>query len=295
MGRRSPKTKNSPPPPVTSTKSAPTPAPLQVRDLPPAMQAFHKLITIVLPPPTCGVNPKAKKKHSHNTDSSFNIVNNAVSLLNRYNMLILHNVFTPPEITKMHREYLSLLDRSGQTAIGEKDASKRSGTRFYNCNCQLGPACSFSGWKDAAPNVREIMGRGEDGSPNADIWRQIVRKLGFEHIARVEMVTGHSGCRSQGWHVDGLRGVTAIFSMVDVDVAKGPTELDFDVPFLSIDENKGKCSRGVQGAPSKCYAVMPAGSVLMFNANVTHRGTANLSKVDRPVLVLDCSADCGMI
>jgi len=261
------------------------------------MQAFHRQITIELPVSggcrgtnTNKVDAKAKQKA---IDES--IVNNAVDLLNRYNMIILHNVFIEAEVAQISEEYLALLDRSGQTAIGEKDASKRSGTRFYNCNCQLGPACSFSGWKEAAPNVRKIMGRGEGGGYGADIWRKIVRKLGFEHIARVEMVTGHSGCRSQGWHVDGLRGVTAIFSMVDVDVAKGPTELDFEVPFLSIDENKGKCSRGVEGAPRKCYAVMPAGSVLMFNANVTHRGTANLSKVDRPVLVLDCSADCGMV
>ena len=30
-------------------------------------------------------------------------------------------------------------------------------------------------------------------------------------------------------------------------------------------------------------------SVLLFNANLSHRGTANLSAADRPVLVLDCS------
>ena len=81
--------------------------------------------------------------------------------------------------------------------------------------------------------------------------------------------------------------------MVDVDFALGPTELDFTVPFLPVDA-RGKQSRGVEGAPDKCLAVMPKGSVLMFNANVTHRGSANLSKVDRPVLVLDCSKDCGM-
>ena len=37
---------------------------------------------------------------------------------------------------------------------------------------------------------------------------------------------------------------------------------------------------------------MPAGSVLLFNANASHRGTANLSAFDRPILVLDTSHQC---
>ena len=41
-----------------------------------------------------------------------------------------------------------------------------------------------------------------------------------------------------------------------------------------------------------CGAI-PRGSVLLFNANVSHRGTANLSPTDRPVLVLDTSPRCG--
>ena len=48
------------------------------------------------------------------------------------------------------------------------------------------------------------------------------------------------------------------------------------------------------GAPKRVFAgALPRGSLLLFNANVSHRGTANLSRGDRPVLVLDCSPPCG--
>ena len=128
---------------------------------------------------------------------------------------------------------------------------------------------------------------GDDGAPPS-AWRQIVAAFGFDHVARVEVVTGHAGCRHQGWHVDGVHGVTVIFALVDVDAAKGPTQLDFTVPFNALDPEQGKVKR-VAGAPASCRAAMPRGSVLLFNANLSHRGTANLSAADRPVLVLDCS------
>ena len=105
------------------------------------------------------------------------------------------------------------------------------------------------------------------------------------------MVTGHSGCRHQDWHIDGDRGLTLIFAMEDVTLKKGPTQIDFGVPFTAIDPNAQK----VKGANLECervFAAMPKGSLLMFNCNVSHRGTANLSSVDRPVLVLDTSAPC---
>ena len=40
------------------------------------------------------------------------------------------------------------------------------------------------------------------------------------------------------------------------------------------------------------HAAINAGSVLIFNANCSHRGTANISNVDRPILVLDTSPPC---
>ena len=40
------------------------------------------------------------------------------------------------------------------------------------------------------------------------------------------------------------------------------------------------------------HAAINAGSVLIFNANCSHRGTANISSVERPILVLDTSPPC---
>lgn len=191
----------------------------------------------------------------------------------------------------MMLNYDQLLDLNGVTAIGEKDASKRSGTRFYNCRCQQGPKCEFKGWRDGAENVRSVY-----EPSNNSVWRDVIDRMGIPHIARVEMVTGHSGCRAQGWHVDALRGATAIFAMTDIDTQKGPTEINFMEAFTSLDLRKGKCKNGLgAGNVDKTFAAMPKGALVMFNANCVHRGTANLSKVDRPVLVLDCSADCGMV
>ena len=34
---------------------------------------------------------------------------------------------------------------------------------------------------------------------------------------------------------DGVHGVTVIFALVDVDAAKGPTQLAFTVPFNALD------------------------------------------------------------
>jgi hypothetical protein len=228
----------------------------------------------------------------------------------------------------LHSEYAELLDFKGDSAIGEKDASKRSGTRLYNCLCQVGPNCGFEGWKEGAEKSRAIIQRGCHGCLNGvdiaaaapkpptqgggggggkqcrggkqggggkqqaacvSVWRQIVRALGFEHIARVEVVTSHVGCRAQGWHIDGSHGLTVIFALADVDSKKGPTQLDFTFPYNHLDASKGKVKGGGVGAPPMVHAAMPAGSVLLFNCNVSHRGTANISTGDRPILVLDCS------
>ena len=37
------------------------------------------------------------------------------------------------------------------------------------------------------------------------------------------------------------------------------------------------------------HACMSSGSVVLFNANVSHRGSANIGTNDRPILVLDTS------
>ena len=121
----------------------------------------------------------------------------------------------------------------------------------------------------------------------------MTRHFGFSHVKRVETVTSHVGCRDQGWHVDAVYGLTVIFPLTDVTLRKGPTQMDFVTPFNNLDAGKGKVKHRAAGVPESARAAMPAGSVVLFNANMSHRGTANLSSEDRPILVLDCSPPCA--
>ena len=72
------------------------------------------------------------------------------------------------------------------------------------------------------------------------MWRRVVTAMGLDHVARVEVVTSHEGCRPQGWHVDAPRGLTVIFALVDITVPKGPTQMDFSIPFNHILEGRPK-------------------------------------------------------
>jgi hypothetical protein len=223
----------------------------------------------------------------------------ALQTLDTYHMCILHNALSEEELAIFQAEYRDLLDVTGDAAIGEKDASRRSGTRFYNCRCQVGPNCQWDGWKPGAERSRGVLALDGECCYNAkkppSVWRQVIAALEFEHVARVEVVTSHVGCRSQNWHVDGVHGMTVIFALEDVDLAKGPTQLDFTHPFNSFKEGESKVKNVAKGALPVCRAAMPAGSVLMFNCNVSHRGTANISSVDRPILVLDCKLQSACV
>jgi hypothetical protein len=288
-----------------STTPTTTTTTLEAQTLTPEEQLFLSKVSI-----DCG--------HEHHSNSD-TIVTQATTILEHYHMVILHNVLTPEDIQSIYGEYEDLLDLTGDSAIGEKDASKRSGTRFYNCRCQVGPACTFHGWKGGSEQTKEILhghkarhvhhkprqhrkhnkssgaGVGYGGRPQQlQTWERITRHFGFEHIARVEVVTSHPGCRNQGWHTDGTHGLTVIFPLVNVDLRKGPTQMDFNTPFNNLHENSGKVGgkKKRMDAPDFARAAMPKGSVVMFNANMSHRGTANLSKTGRPILVLDCSLRC---
>ena len=141
--------------------------------LPLDMQAFHKKISLRLPPsPPISTNKKNDKSRLKFQEEEERIITRAVELLTRYNMIILHNALPQDDIASITSDYENLLDRSGQTAIGEKDSSKRSGTRFYNCRCQLGPACEFAGWKDKAEKVKCVMARGEKVSEKRSAHRE---------------------------------------------------------------------------------------------------------------------------
>ena len=224
------------------------------------------------------------------------IITRATEILQRYHMVILHGVLSKDDVATLHCDYRTFLDFSGDAAIREKDASKRSGTRLYNCACQVGPACKFRGWKQGSDGSKHVLhpeaceANAWDASPR--VWERIVNHFGFRHVARVEVVTSHAGCRHQAWHSDGERGLTVIFPLVSVDLRKGPTQMDFTVPFNNLYEGRGKVKKRDASAPKSARAAMPMGSVVMFNANMSHRGTANLTRGDRPILVLDCSPAC---
>lgn len=222
--------------------------------------------------------------------------------LEQFHMCVLHDALSPDDVADIQNDYAALLDiKHGAHAIGEKDSSKRSGTRMWNCPCQLGPNCSFQGWRAGSENTRRALQRRavcgtlpQHSKNKPPLWQAICNVFGFTHIARVEVVTSHVGCRNQDWHCDSAHGITVIFALVDIDLAKGPTEIEFITPFNSLgkESNSGKIKHKHSSSPESVHAVLPKGSVLMFNANANHRGTANLSSSDRPILVLDTSPSC---
>ena len=100
---------------------------------------------------------QSKNKRASSKEALADCVRRAVHTLEHYHMCILHGALSETEISEIHCEYESLLDLKGDSAIGEKDASKRSGTRFYNCKCQVGPACKFHGWKSGSENTKQHL------------------------------------------------------------------------------------------------------------------------------------------
>ena len=60
-------------------------------------------------------------------------IDQAQHTLEEHNMVILYNALSPEEIALIYQEYENLLDFSSNSDVGEKDASKRSGTGFFNC------------------------------------------------------------------------------------------------------------------------------------------------------------------
>jgi hypothetical protein len=257
----------------------------EVESLPLEEQIFLSKISV-----HCDVTFHSSKKKK---DEVNKIVNQATTILERYHMCILHDILSHENIQSIYSEYEALLDFKGDSAIGEKDASKRSGTRIYNCKCQVGPACKFHGWKKGSEQSKNIL-HSQRSNNGLSVWERVTNHFGFEHVARVEVVTSHPGCRDQGWHTDGAHGLTVIFPLVGVDLRKGPTQMDFVTPFNSLHVNRGKVGgkKKSPDAPDSARAAMPSGSVVLFNANMSHRGTANLSKSGRPILVLDCSPKC---
>jgi ectoine hydroxylase-related dioxygenase (phytanoyl-CoA dioxygenase family) len=254
--------------------------------LPEAEQRFiQECVTVRCPRIPAGTFPTARDKAAQEL-----AVTQAVSALETYHMCILDGALSEEDITGIAGDFQAMLDLSGDSAIGEKDASKRSATRMYNCKCQVGPACGWSGWKHGSEATRMRLHDVHAARPA--VWERVALHFGFQHIKRVEVVTSHPGCRAQDWHVDAVHGLTVIFPLVDIDARKGPTQLDFTIPFNSLRQDGPKVKHPPPRAPPTAHAALNAGSVLIFNANCSHRGTANISSVDRPILVLDTSPQC---
>ena len=248
---------------------------------------LQKLEEVSITLPTPGDAQSAKQRAAAEKQA----IEQAQCILDEHNMCILYNALSESEIREIYSEYQDLLDFTSSSAVGEKDASKRSGTRFFNCACQVGPNCGFEGWRVGAEQSKRVLDLVVPHSGSkASVWRKVVSAMGLDHVARVEVVSSHPGCRHQDWHVDAPRGLTVIFALVDVDVSKGPTQMDFSIAHNAILADHPKVKP--RHDPPSCHAAMPAGSVLMFNANCSHRGTANLSRSERPILVLDCSPAC---
>jgi Phytanoyl-CoA dioxygenase (PhyH) len=255
--------------------------------------------------PTDGLDPD-EKRHLERCTMDFGrttlsydqFVQTAVETLEQEHMLVIQNCLDDHEIQILHDCYIDLhRKQSGQRAIGEKDASKRSGTRLYNCLCQLGPACDFYDWKDGTEKAQDCLHprisplEYWNAAPRRKpIWKAITDTFHFTHIARVEVVTSHIGCRAQDWHIDGVHGLTVIIPLTDVGVRQGPTELDFEPAFVGLWEGDAKVRKRSPKA-ERVRAVLSKGSVFLFNANVSHRGSANIGNKDRPILVLDCSLE----
>jgi hypothetical protein len=76
--------------------------------------------------------PKMGGKQSGRKEYEAAFVSAASDALVNFHMCILHNALTASDIEAIEEEYASLLDvRHGAHAIGEKDSSKRSGTRMW--------------------------------------------------------------------------------------------------------------------------------------------------------------------
>jgi hypothetical protein len=238
------------------------------------------------------------------TLSHDDVVRKAVEILEQEHMLIIHNCLKEEEVQILHDCYTDLHQQQQaggtggqQRAIGEKDASKRSGTRLYNCLCQRGPVCGFYNWKSCATlNAQHCLNPTthtdfRKAPPRKPVWKSITDTFHFYHIARAEVVTSHTGCRDQDWHIDGVHGLTVMLPLTDVGVRQGPTELDFAHPFVGLWEGDPKVRLPQRSSCDTVRTVMPKGSVLLFNANVSHRGSANIGAKERPILVLDCSLE----
>lgn len=81
-------------------------------------------------------------------------------------------------------------------------------------------------------------------------------------MARLEVMTRHSGCRAQEVNVDGHPGCVVIFALVDFTATKSPTDLGLSEPFVGLEDNRVKQravpSRTLQGLSTQGIVALGA-------------------------------------
>lgn len=139
-----------------------------------------------------------------------------------------------------------------------------------------------------------------DAIMNNDVLLSIIEKLLSGHdfyMCNMSIVNATPGSADQGWHADGghinlqaheeCHCFNVFVPLVDVDVALGPTELRPGSHYLTRNLAPMMLAAKARGKLRK--PVMPllrAGDALLFDYRILHRGRANISDVDRPILVM---------
>ena len=139
-----------------------------------------------------------------------------------------------------------------------------------------------------------------DAIMNNDVLLRIVDALfsgNDQYLCNMSIVNATPGSADQGWHADGghlnlqaheeCHCFNVFVPLVDVDVALGPTELRPGSHYLTRNLAPMMLAAKARGKLRK--PVMPllrAGDALLFDYRILHRGRANISDVDRPILVM---------
>ena len=121
---------------------------------------------------------------------------------------------------------------------------------------------------------------------------------GEEHyMCNVSIVYATPGSTDQAWHCDGghinlqaherCHCFNVFVPLVDVNRSLGPTELRPGSHYLTRNLAPMVLAAKARGKlRSPVMPLLRAGSALLFDYRVLHRGRANTSEVDRPILVM---------
>uniref|UniRef100_A0A7S0B054 Fe2OG dioxygenase domain-containing protein n=1 Tax=Minutocellus polymorphus TaxID=265543 RepID=A0A7S0B054_9STRA len=129
---------------------------------------------------------------------------------------------------------------------------------------------------------------------------QVVKALfsGEEHyMCNLSIVYATPGSSDQGWHADGghinlqahegCHCFNVFVPLVDVNRSLGPTELRPGSQYLTRNLAPMMLAAKARGKLRKpAMPLLRAGDCLLFDYRVLHRGRANVSEVDRPILVM---------